>query len=292
MTAKRGTTILVLVAAPLTLSCRKAPPPRPDAPQPRIVSYSPALTGMIFEMGFGRHVVGVTTFCLPPAMHEDIPAVGNLTHVSAESILSVRPDVILIQQDPAAFAAVTNVDPDVRVERFTIETLSDIASAMERIGVIVGKQAQAAESRLAFEDKLAGIRLTSKGSHRPKTLFVIGYDRPSTGGSGTFINEMIEVGGGVNAAALRGYSGWKTLNRENILAMEPEVIICQVPPSQKDEALAYWETFGDLPAVQDNRVHAVTDERWTIPSVWSGDFAGRLSEILHPSGDSSGGPRE
>ena len=282
MSVRKTTFFLLIAAASLVLSCRNASP-RTDAPRPRIVTYSPALTGMVFEMGFGEHVVGVTTFCRVPAGHEDLPTVGNLTHISTEAILSVAPDVVLVQQDPAAFAAVTNIDPAIRIEHFTIETLSDIASAMERIGRIVGEERRATESKLAFEDKLERIRRRSEGSPRPRTLFVIGYDRPSTGGSGTFIDEMIELSGGINAAALRGYSGWKTLNRENILAMRPEVLICQVPSAQENEAMEYWRTFGDLQAVKANRIHTVTDERWTIPSVWSADFAGRLSEILRLS---------
>jgi len=93
---------------------------------------------------------------------------------------------------------------------------------------------------------------------------------------------MIELAGGTNAAAAAGYSGWKTLNRENIQAMAPEVLICQVSAGQARAAAKYWRTLSDLPAVRADRVYSVTDSKWTVPSIWSAEFAERLVAMIHP----------
>lgn len=273
--------ITLVVAAATMPGCRR-PPPRPDAPQPRLITYSPALTALVFDMGFGEHVVGVTTFCQPPAGNDDLAIVGNLAQISTEAILAVKPDVLLVQQNPAAFAAVTSIDPHVRIEHFTIETLGDVAAAIQRIGMIVGAEDLATRRARAFCDKLESIRQRTAKLPRPKVLFVSGYDRPGTGGAGTFIEEMIQTAGGINAPTQRGYSGWKTLNRENILAMAPDVLICLVPENQAVAAMGYWQSMGDLPAVKAGRIYTVADDRWMIPAAWSADFASQLAEILHP----------
>lgn len=142
------------------------------------------------------------------------------------------------------------------------------------------------QQRQAFEDKLEQLQLAAEGKPREKTLFVMGYERPNTGGGGTFIDEMISVAGGVNAPSEQGYSGWKTLNRENILAMNPDVIICQISPGQEDAAIAYWNTLAELPAVRSGKVFVVTDRRWTIPSLRSVEYIESLFGMIHSGEDS------
>ena len=276
--------VLAAVAVLALAGCRKpdgAPAPQP--PHPRIVSFSPALTDLLYQMNLGSHVVGVTSYCIPPA-GERPPVVGDRSRVSAEAILAVKPDLVLIQQNPADFGAVRSIDPRVRIEAFTIETLADVAAAIGRIGALTGTQDQAAAAGKAFEEKLSAVRRSVEKADRPKVLLLIDYDRPSTGGAGTFIDEMIQLAGGSNAAADRGYSGWKNLNRENIQAMAPDVLICLTSAGQEQAALEHWRSFSDSPAVKANRVYVLTDRRWTIPSIRSADFAAELAGMIQDWG--------
>ena len=240
------------------------------------------INGPVLWMGMDEHLVGVTKYCKLPPTRRDVVIVGDLARVSAEAILAVEPDVVLVQQNPTDFAAVVAIDPHVRIEHFTIETLADIAGAIERIGEILSDETSAKNVSRKFSTTLASVRQRTAGLSRPKVLFVLGYTRPSTGGTGTFIDEMIALAGATNAASSAGYAGWKTLNRENIQAMAPEVLICQVAPSQQDAAKRYWQSLPDLPAVKAKRVHTVSDGRWTVPSVWSAELAEELARIVHP----------
>jgi len=272
---------IILALAVLLVGCHERPA-RSNVPAPRVVSYSPAITGLIFGMGLDAHLVGVTKYCKIPPNRTDVKIVGDLARVSAESILVVEPDVVLVQQNPADFAAVAAINPHVRIEHFTIETLADIQEAMERIGKILSDEDSAKNVSNTFGDALASIRQRTAGLSRPKVLFVLGYDRPATGGSGTFIDEMIALAGATNAASSAGYAGWKTLNRENIQAMAPDVLICQVAPAQQNASEQYWQSLPDLPAVKAKRVYAVTDDRWTVPSAWSAELAEKLALLVHP----------
>ena len=289
----RSTTAILIAALVFLPACRKetTPPQGDGAPSPRIVSFSPALTDMLYDMGLGEHVVGVTSYCRPPADSAP-PVVGDRSRVSAEAILAVRPDVILIQQNPDDFGAVKSIDPSIRIEHFKIETLDDVASTIERIGAIAGDPELAAAHKNTFLAKLESVRRSVTGQPRLKVLFIGGIERPHTGGKGTFLDEMIRLAGGRNAAADRGYEGWKTLNRENILAMSPEVLICQVSPAREAEAREYWKTLSHLPAVASGRIFVVTDSRWTIPSMRSADFAEKLAAMVHPESEGKGAARE
>jgi len=69
------------------------------ANHPRIVSFAPSLTQILFDMGLSRNIVGVTRWCvLPKGVSK--PIVGDRFHVNTEAILNVDPDIILIQQNP------------------------------------------------------------------------------------------------------------------------------------------------------------------------------------------------
>jgi len=268
------------LAAVGPLGCRKGLY-RPDAPRPRIVTYSPAITGIVCAMGLGGHVVGLTGYCEPPAGLNP-PVVGDRARISAEAILAVRPDLLLVQQNIDDFGAVKALAPDVRIEHFTIETLGDVAEAIRRIGRLIGRAELGERHSRAFEARLQSVSRRVSLLPRPSVLFVIGYERPLTGGTGTFVDEMITLAGGANVAAEQGYAGWKNLNRENILAMAPEVLICQTKPGREQAARDYWLGLNDLPAAKEGRIYTVTDDRWSIPSVWSADLAARLSMLIHP----------
>jgi iron complex transport system substrate-binding protein len=274
---KRFAAIILLVVA-LVGGCRRLATAG-QVPRPRIVSFSPAITQMLFDMGLGGHVVGVTSQDALPAATTR-PVVGDAFSVNAEAILSVRPDVLMIQMNPDRFEALRRLDPNIRIEHFTIETLDEAAAAMERIGRIAGDEQAGRDAAASFRAKLEAVRTSVRGRPRPKVLFITDLQTLGTAGEGTFIDQMIDLAGGINVA--RKYKGWVMLTAEGILLAGPEVIICQAEAGREEKAAAYWRNLKDTPAVQKGAVHVVTDRRWTIPSAALADFAAALAGMIHP----------
>lgn len=279
--------LLILLAAVLVLAgCRKEMP-LPQAKRPRIVSFSPALTQIVFDMGLGDHVVGVTGYCRLPA-GQSRPVVGDAHRASSEAILAQRPEVVLIQQDPKTFEGVRRKDPSVRIEHFKIETLADIASAMERIGRIAGRAEIGRDRKEQFLAELEAVRARVPAGRRLRVLFTDGHEPALVAGRGTFIHQMIELAGGVNAAA--DYKGWENLNKEVIQAAAPDVFVCLTDPGREEAVKARWMSLPELPAARTGRVYIVTDRDWTIPSARMAKVARRLSEMLHPPAETRAAP--
>lgn len=269
-----------LLVAILVLSGCGRDLPRSEAPSPRTVSFSPAITEMLFEMGLGDHVVGVTTYCKPPG-DVRIPVVGNDLNIAVESILAVEPDVLITQSDPARFDTLRKLNPDIRIEYASIETLADIAKAMSRIASLLGNHDKGLDARNRFLYRLDEVRRRVAGRPKPRVIFVMGHHDPSTAGKGTFINELIEVAGGVNIAAEK-YKGWKRIGIESLLKLAPDVIVCESEPSVADEARKYWAEL-TASAPRKVRVHVVTDRGWTIPTARMADpFAQMMAGFIHP----------
>jgi len=260
-----------------------------EGAKPRLVTFSPALTDLVFDMGLGDHVVAVTSQCqLPPGQQRRI--VGDAFTVNTEAILSVQPDALLIQMDPRQFEVVRKIKPDVGIEHFTIEKIDDVTAAVERIGRIVGKEEVGKLAAERFRGELDAVRRRVADRPRPRVLFVMGYKEPSTAGGGTFVGEMIEIAGGRNAAA-ESYDGWKSLNLEYILSARPDVLVCWTAPNEANEAREYWSGLGDLPAVRERRVLVVTERDWTIPTTRLAGYVSRLADLIHPETTPGGAPR-
>ena len=278
--------VILLAAALLHGGCER-PAPRDDVPPPRVVSFSPAITEMMFDMGLGDHVVGVTRYCILPEGVQR-PVVGSQLNIRAEPILAVNPDVLLTQTARKHFETVRKLSPDICIAHFRIETLADIGSAMARIAEIVGRPDVGRRAKAEFLAKLKNVRKRAAGLDRPRVMFVTGYKNPLAAGKATFINELIELAGGVNAAGEK-YSGWKRASIESILKLAPDVIVCEADPATEAEARRYFENL-TASGGRKTRVYTVTDRRWTIPTGWIADHAaGRMAEFTHPELRTGGG---
>ena len=270
----------ILLLAGLVLAGCPRDIPRADAPRPRVVSFSPALTAMLFEMGLGDHIVGVTSFCtLPPGV--EIPVVGSQLNIRAEPIVAVEPDVLLTQSAPTRFETVRKLKPDIKIEHFRIKALADVGDAMVRIAAVLGRPDKGRKARRQFQAGLDKVRRRVAGRPRPRVIFVTGHHSPLVAGRDTFMNELIEVAGGVNAPAEK-YAGWKRIGVESILKLAPDVIVCKSQAADANEARRYWEALArSLPRTL--RVYVVTDHRWTVPTARLADpIASQLADFIHP----------
>ena len=281
----RRTVWTMIFAALATLGCL-AGPVRAD--RLRIVSFSPALTRILFDMGLGDQVVGVTTYCRPPDGARR-PRVGNRQTIVTDVILAVDPDLILAQNDPDDFKGVREAAPDVKIVEIEIEVLADVPAAIEQIGRLVGEVELAATYEAFFQARLDAVRLRVANKPRPRVLFVMGTERPITAGDDSFIHDMIELAGGVNAGAdIPGEIVWRMTDIEAIVAASPDVVICQVTgAAETDDAREYWLQWRELPAARSGRVFVVTDPDWTIPSTRLAELAGELADMIHTTGRES-----
>jgi iron complex transport system substrate-binding protein len=274
----RLTIILLAAAAMAAIGCKK-PLPRPDAPHPRIVAYSPALTETLLYAGLGDHIVGIESHSpLPPGPKPAI--VGDALAPSAEAIVAAAPDILLIQSLPSQFDAVRAMNPAIRIEHFRIETVPGVAAALQRVGELAGNPSAGIDARGRFEARVAAVADRVQGKPRPKVAFVMDHRNPFTGGEGTFLDEIVTLAGGQNVFA--DLKGWQSVTAELIVARRPDVVVCQSSVGDAAEAARYFERLGDLPAARTGGVFIVTESGWTVPSPRIADYLERLAAMIHP----------
>jgi iron complex transport system substrate-binding protein len=259
-------------------------------PVKRIVSLVPALTEMLFVIGAGADVVGVSSFdSFPPAV-KALPRVGALLDPDVERILALRPDLVLTYASQA--------DVQARFERAGIQIftyrhggIDDVLNTMRRLGASVGRTAEANATARSLEQRLEVVRNRVKGRPRPRTLLV--FERtPHTirglyvsGGSG-FLNDMLNAAGGVNVFDDVKRESVQP-SQETLLTRAPEVIveiransIANAEEERRDHTV--WNALASLPAVRQKRVYFLSGDQLVVPGPRLADGVELIARALHP----------
>ena len=205
---------------------------RLNSPPQRIVSGSPGNTELLFALGLGERVIGVTDWCDYPPAVKGKPRIGNIAPLNIEKVLSLRPDLVLAcnlnGKEP-----VENLT-ELGVPTFALNpvSFSAIIEAIRLVGQITGQEQQAAELATAFISTIEQVKRKGQATEeRMKVLVAIGDNLQDlwTAGSGTFLDEVVTLCGGENIAAGLGFS-WARLGMEYILKMNPDLILTELEP--------------------------------------------------------------
>jgi iron complex transport system substrate-binding protein len=190
----------------------------------RIISLAPSNTEILFALGLGEKVVGVTDWCDHPLEALDKEKVGSYDTPDIEKIVALTPDLILVAYGTTMDVINNLVGLGLTVFGIKTTDLDDVLDDIKTVGEITDKEveAQALTSEMA-----AGIKAvtdkTSELEERPRVFYIVWHDPLWTAGSGTFIHELIEKGGGVNIC--QNLTGYTTISIEEVVARNPEVII-------------------------------------------------------------------
>lgn len=196
--------------------------------EPRIVTLGGSITEIAYALGVGRQVVAVDTTSRHPAAVEALPKVGYLRTLSAEGILSLRPDVVVGLEEAGPPQTLVQLRDSGAVLRLVPDHYS-ADSVIEKINLVAGlfgagERGQALASAVASD--LAQVRgALSSVRQRPRVLFLLAASRgsPMAAGSETAAEAMIGLAGGENAVS--GYKGYKPLSIEAAVAFAPDAIV-------------------------------------------------------------------
>jgi len=224
----------------------------------RIISLAPSNTEILFALGLGDKVVGVTMYCDYPPEALEKEKVGGYVTPDIEKIVALNPDLILVAYGTPMEVINTMVGLGLTVFGIKTTDLADLLNDIRRIGEITDKEVEAQALTSEMASNIEAIAdATSELENRPKVFYIVGHE-PSlwTAGSGTFIHELIEKGGGVNTC--QNITGYSEISIEYVLARDPEIIITSSWPGVYEWAMN--ETaLNATDARQNNRVFACDD---------------------------------
>jgi len=193
----------------------------------RIISLAPSNTEILFALGLGDKVVGVTSWCDYPPEALDKEQVGEYDTPDMEKILALNPDLILVSYGTTMEVINSMVGLGLTVFGVKSTDLDDVFNDIRTIGEITDKEIEAQALTSEMEGKIQAVTdQTAELEGRPKVFYIVWGDESSalwTAGSGTFIHELIGKAGGVNIC--QNITGYGIITIEEVIARNPEVII-------------------------------------------------------------------
>jgi len=255
----------------------------------RIVSLAPNITEMLYALGLGERVAGVTLFCDWPPEVAAKPKIGGIINPSLETILALGADLVFATADGNRSEDVNRL-ADLGVAVYTIDTRSvgDVLRALITIGELTGRAARAREIAAGLGLRREAVRARAAG-FRPVTVFVA-IDRAPliSAGDGTFVGELLTLAGGSNIAGASPIK-YPVFSLEQLLADDPEVILDAADPGPVSaaELQVRWRSLpgaAALRAMRTGRMISVGQGSFFRPGPRIIDSLERLVEILHPEG--------
>jgi iron complex transport system substrate-binding protein len=253
----------------------------------RILALAPNAVEVIFALGAGDRVVGVSRYTVYPPEALQLPRIGGLQDPDLETIVGLDPDLVILRGRQAKLEKLCS-ERGIGVYHDPTETLGDIERTIVEFGRLLGRPQQAGALRDRMRERLERVRAAASRYPPVKVLFTLrSPDRLvdiGTVSRGSYLHELVELAGGDNIFG--GLDApYPLVSVEEILARGPEVIIEAMPGASIDSPdvlVEQWRRVGPIPAVRNGRVYLLTEDYVNIPSPRVVLLAENLLTLLHP----------
>jgi len=255
----------------------------PENPQ-RVISLAPSITEIVFDLQQEKRLVGVTQFSTYPDAAKNIPRVGSYVRLDLEKIIALKPDLCLSIKDGNPLHIINRIE-EMGIPVYAIDP-RNLNQTMETI-VLLGEILQAQQIAESLVDdmrkRIAKVQSRLTGTlERPQVFFQIDANPIVSAGNNTFINELIELAGGINTAA--GKDPYPRFNWEDILHLQPEIVVISAMAGGLDDQQLKktWQHWEMLSAVRNKQVFVVDAGMFdrATPRLIAG--LETLAKIIHP----------
>jgi iron complex transport system substrate-binding protein len=265
----------------------------------RIVSTAPSITEALFALGLGSEVVGVSRYCDFPPEVQKLPKVGTYIKPDPEAIARLAPDLVILQGNPTELTNRLNALHISFVE-VPHGALNDVFAGIEIIAKAAGVGERAEPLVRHIQSGLDAIQSKAKTLPSPRSLVIMDRRQGMLAdliaiGPGNYVNQIMEIAGGINVLAKPGLPQYPRISMETVLRENPDVILdlsgTQESEEQRQAAraatLALWRQNGELTAVRKGHVYVGTSNALLVPGPRTVEAAQRLFDYMHDSGSQS-----
>ena len=227
----------------------------------RIISLSPATTEILFALGLGERIVGVTSFCDHPAEAKAKAKIGGMSNPSLEAIVSLKPDLVVLTTDG------NPQEIDARLRKLGIptyvwseRTLAELAPGIRKLGAALGVREKGARLAGEIERSLDRSRLKVPGAQGRKVLYIVWPEPMLVAGPGSAIADALDLLGLRNIAA-GAQTSYPRYSVEEVIRAAPEVLFIGKGSGMDMQTVSdgVLKKLASVPAVQNGKVCYVGD---------------------------------
>jgi iron complex transport system substrate-binding protein len=254
------------------------------APPKRLIALAPNLTEILYALGLGDRVVGVTNHCNYPPEASLKPKVGSYVHLNVEQIISLSPDLVIGTMDGNE-RYVLELLEQARMKVFFVNP-RDVRQAIEAIftvGLVCGIPEQARQISGQMTQRVNRMVEVTSAGKRPLVFLQIHIQPIMSVNRNTVHHDLIHLAGGINMTADEPMT-YPRISLEGVIRRKPEVILVSSMEREGrfEKARQDWLQWTSIPAVQTGRVHLIDSDLIDRPSPRVVDGLEIMATLLHP----------
>jgi iron complex transport system substrate-binding protein len=231
-------------------------------PPKRIIPLAPNLTEILYALGLGDRVVGVTNHCDFPPEASLKPKVGSYINLNVEEIISLSPDLVIGTVDGNE-RIILDLLEQAKVKVFFVNprTVRQVIDTIVTLGRLCGapEHAQALSRKLTKRMNYVVERTRSR--KKPLVFLQIQIQPIMTVNKNTVHDDLIRLAGGRNMAAEDPVT-YPRISMEEVIQRRPEVILISSMErgGRFEKARQDWMKWTSIPAVQNKRVYLIDSD--------------------------------
>ncbi len=258
-----------------------------DRPAEKVIVFTPSALEIINALGSMNKVIGVDSWSIDSGepLAKGFEGFGDFQSLNMEKITAASPDLIigLVGWAEADLQKLS----DLGIKMYIVEanTMDEVYTEIRNMGAVLGRnsEAKALEESLKNQvyditSKIADIEETEK----PKVFYEVWNDPLMSAGGNTFINDLINMAGGINIVEKDGLEGWPEYSIEKLVQNNPDVIIAPVSLAPDASVILSDAKLSKTSAIINKRVYIVPDNPVTRPSQNIIKGLTMLAKAFHP----------
>lgn len=250
-------------------------------PPHRVVSLAPHITEMLFALGAGNQVIGVTESCDYPAEVIHRPKVKAMSP-DPESLTALNSDLIIAPASVMDGALINKLD-QLKATSYVMEpkTVEEVLSHLHTIGRMLARTQAATKLVADIRRRIQHIKDRTARLPRPRLLYVRKSRRLMTAGAGSVIHQLIELAGAENLGAVMEQP-YAEISVEEMMKLNPDVLLIPVGLWEDTSEQQRWQRCGNLSAVRTGRLYPIDSALMDRPGPRIAEALERLVSFLHP----------
>ena len=247
-----------------------------------IVSLAPSHTEILFSLGLGDKIVGVTDFCDYPKEALDKEKIGSYTEINIEKIVELNPDLV-VQYGPGDEDITASIrDAGINILCYEPESIDAVIDVIEKLGKVTDTVEQAESIVGEMNAKKEEIVNKVKDSEKTKVFYEIWHDPLMAAGPGSFMDELINLSGGENIAA-DAEGEYPQFDIEQLIERDPQVYLAAQDSEEKTvESIKARPGFENISAVKNDRVYLLEPNIVSRPGPRIIEALEMVAKAIHP----------
>jgi len=232
----------------------------------KIISLSPNMTEVLFAVGAGENVVGVTNFADYPQEATEVDIIGSITEPNIEKIITMEPDVVIASSVNKMETIERLRELNVKVAGFSANSVDMAIENIKTVSKLTGNQEKGEEIVTEMYIKIG--EMTNlvedhlENNKKRKVFYEIWNDPLYTAGKNNFIDDLVNMAGGINIGRL-AEGQWPQYNLEKLLIEDPEVYISTPHSADREvskEKIKNRAQYQSISAIKNDRVYVIDQD--------------------------------